>query len=67
MRNHDIIRMTRQIADFFEPYGEAETIEGVMTHLKNFWTPAMREALKKLAASDPGQLDPEVVEAAKRL
>jgi formate dehydrogenase subunit delta len=44
---HDdnLIRMANQIGTFFESMPDRqEALEGIATHLKNFWDPRMRQA-----------------------
>jgi len=67
MKDEDLIRMSRQIADFFAPYSEAEAIEGVQTHLRDFWEPRMRMQLAEIYAQSPEKLHPVVRAAAAKL
>ena len=45
MRHDDLVRMINQIAQFFDPYPEAEAVAGVAEHLHKFWDPSMRREL----------------------
>jgi formate dehydrogenase subunit delta len=63
----DLVRMSTQIAQFFEPYPRREAIDGVQDHLLKFWTPAMREALVAVHRANTPELHPLVVEAVDRL
>lgn len=59
---HDdnLIRMANQIGTFFESMPDRqEALEGIATHLKNFWDPRMRQAF--LAQVDDTQ-HPEIRE-----
>ncbi|MEE2565687.1 formate dehydrogenase subunit delta [Hyphobacterium marinum] len=67
MRDEDLIRMARQIADFFEPYGHEETVAGIATHMRNFWDPRMRTQIIALANQKPDSLPEPVREAVNRL
>jgi formate dehydrogenase subunit delta len=67
MTDDDIIRMTRQIAGFFEPYGHEAMVDGIAGHIRNFWDPRMRADLQLLADTSPERLLPTVIEAAKKL
>lgn len=67
MQDAEIVRMTRQIAAFFQPYGQEEAVAGIAGHINSFWEPRMRAALADLARRDPDQLDPAVRAAAAQL
>ena len=68
METRDMIRMANQIADFFRPYPRDEAVAEVATHLRSFWTPAMRAMLFDHVGSTGGdKLDPLVVAAVARL
>jgi len=62
-----LVRMARQISDFFRPYPEEQAVNGIHDHLMAFWTPTMRAALLAYASEDEGKLDPLVVKALQRL
>lgn len=57
--------MANQIAGFFRPYPVEEARDGVLRHLKRFWTPKMRAEL--LEHADNLQLDPLVRDALPKL
>jgi formate dehydrogenase subunit delta len=58
--NDNLIRMANQIGTFFESMPDRpEALEGIATHLKNFWDPRMRHAF--LAQVD-GNTDPQASE-----
>lgn len=66
--DHRLVHKVNQIALFFEPYPHDQAVEGIVDHLKKFWTPAMRRQLVAFAASDhDGQLHALIHEAATRL
>ncbi|MEE2526800.1 formate dehydrogenase subunit delta [Hyphobacterium sp. HN65] len=67
MRDEDIVRMTNQIAAFFQPYGRDEAVAGVAGHIRSFWEQRMRAALADLVQRDPDRLDPVVRDAALSL
>ena len=61
----NLIRMANRIGDFFAVMPEqSEAEEGVATHLKKFWEPRMRRALRLIASGDrAGELHPLVRQA----
>lgn len=63
----DLIRMSTQIAQFFEPYADEEAVAGVAGHLRDFWDPLMRRELLALHWQDVAQLHPLVARARDRL
>tara|TARA_R110002072_G_scaffold37258_3_gene109227 strand:- start:2086 stop:2295 length:210 start_codon:yes stop_codon:yes gene_type:complete len=67
MQDAELIRMANQIADFFQPYGEEETIEGVATHIRSFWESRMRTQLFDIADRTPDVFAPLVAAAIARL
>ena len=67
MQSADLVRMSTQIAQFFEPYPAEDAIHGVAEHLQGFWTPSMRNELVAILAAGTPPLHPLVAEAAKRL
>lgn len=67
MDKTSLIRMANQIADFFGPYSEAEAIEGIATHIRNFWEPRMRTGILDVLDQDPDALKPVVAKALKHL
>ncbi|ACA16814.1 conserved hypothetical protein [Methylobacterium sp. 4-46] len=58
-----LIRMANQIATFFHPYPEEEAVAGIARHVKDFWTPKMRDALAAACADGAAGLDPLVLRA----
>lgn len=67
MLSTDLVRMSTQIAQFFEPYPPAEAVDGVQDHLVKFWTPAMRAELLAVRRADVVPLHPLVAQAVDRL
>lgn len=63
MHSRAVVRMSRQIADYFEAYPEAEAVAEVRGHLRKFWDPRMREQLREVYASRPELLHPLVHQA----
>ena len=67
MTNEDIVRMANQIAAFFSAYPHDEAVGGVSGHIKDFWEPRMKKALKAYVAEGGKGLEPLVVEAVGNL
>lgn len=67
MDDKSLIRMADQIADFYAPYTEAEAIDGIVTHLRRFWDPRMRDRIVTLARDPAIELRPVVAAAIDRL
>ena len=67
MTNEDIVRMANQIAAFFSAYPHDEAVSGVSGHIKDFWEPRMKKALKAYVAEGGKGLEPLVVEAVGNL
>jgi formate dehydrogenase subunit delta len=67
MDETSLINMANQIADFFQPYTEAESIDGITTHIQSFWEPRMRAGLSAALDANPDAFHPHVVAAVKRL
>ena len=67
MLPNDLVRMSTQIARFFEPYPTEEAIAGVQDHLVKFWTPAMRAGLFAVRHANSPTIHPLVAEAVDRL
>ncbi|HEX4890452.1 MAG TPA: formate dehydrogenase subunit delta [Alphaproteobacteria bacterium] len=62
-----LVHMANQIADFFKSYPEAEAIDGVATHIRQFWDPRMRAQLAKHFEAGGDGLNAISLAAAKRL
>ena len=67
MDDTTLLRMLRQIADFYQPYSDEEAADGIATHLKNFWEPRMRTAILALYAKTPDQFEPRLRAGLDRL
>ena len=67
MTSEDTVRMANQIAAFFSSYPHEEAVNGVFGHIRDFWEPRMKKALKSYIADGGKGLQPLVVEAAAKL
>lgn len=67
MDSADIVRMANQIAKFFAAYPHDEAVSGVMGHIRDFWEPRMKAALRAYIAAGGQGLEPLVKEAAAKL
>lgn len=67
MQPADLVRMSTQIAQFFEPYPLEEAIVGVAEHIRGFWTPSMRQQLIAIHAAGSPALHPLVAQATARI
>lgn len=66
--SHDrTVMMANQIATFFASQHREDKAGRVAGHLRDFWTPEMRERLLALADEGVAGLHPLVVEAVARL
>ena len=65
--NDNLIRMANQIGTFFESMpDQSEALEGIVTHLKNFWDPRMRKAfLAKVDGAESQQISDIVLSAVR--
>lgn len=63
MQSSDIIRMTNQIAAYFEPYPKQEALDGIAMHIHNFWEPRMRNELKAYIDAGGKDISPLFLEA----
>ena len=45
MTQDRMVTMANQIATFFRSYPHEEAVEGVATHIRQFWDPRMRRTL----------------------
>jgi len=59
-----LIRMAREIADYFRAYPQDKAVPAIAEHINHFWTPKMREDFLA-AAAEPGQVLPPLVDAAR--
>jgi len=53
-----LVYMANQIGKFFAAQGEAAAPDGIATHLKRFWTPAMRQTIIAHLHAGAAGLDP---------
>jgi formate dehydrogenase subunit delta len=60
-----LLRMARQIADFYNSYDDSAATEAIAGHINKFWTPKMREEF--LVAATGRRLEPPALEAARAL
>ena len=58
-----LVTMANQIAQFFTSYAHDEAVQGVATHINQFWDPRMRRRFLAAADERRAQLHPLVVEA----
>ncbi|MFB4392860.1 MULTISPECIES: formate dehydrogenase subunit delta [unclassified Pseudomonas] len=65
MSSENLVKMANQIAHYFDSEPDrALAVQGVRTHLQNFWTPAMRRQLGEWIEANAGEgLDAKVREA----
>lgn len=63
----DLVRMSTQIAQFFEPYPLEEAVAGVEEHLVKFWDPSMRTELFAIRRAESPALHPLVMQAVDHL
>ncbi len=67
MSPEKLIRMANQIAQFFHTQPGTDQADRVAAHLRDFWDPSMRAALKAYAADGGQGLDQLVFEALPQL
>jgi formate dehydrogenase subunit delta len=65
MQHDKLVTMANQIATFYESQPEPDRTAGTLQHIKDFWDPRMKSALKVLAA-EPGHGLKPLAEAAAR-
>jgi formate dehydrogenase subunit delta len=58
MNNEDIVRMVNQIAAYFEAYPRNEAMDGIAGHIRNAWTPRMRQQLNEYIEAGAEGLNP---------
>lgn len=63
MNNEDIVRMVNQIAAYFAAYPRNEAIDGIAGHIRNAWTPRMRQQLADYIEAGAENLSPLAVAA----
>ena len=62
-----IIRMANQISMFMETKPHAEGVEGIASHINDFWEPRMRRQLFELLDQGGEGLRPLVLDAADKI
>lgn len=67
MSSNDIVRMANDISHFFAAYPHDEAVSGVQGHIRDYWEPRMKKALKAYIAEGGKGLEPLALEAAARL
>ncbi len=65
MDTENLVRMVNQIAGFFQSYPHDEAVKETAEHIKRFWEPRMRAALKDLIAKPNCGLEGIALEAAR--
>jgi formate dehydrogenase subunit delta len=65
MKNENIVIMMNRIGEFFEVMPDRAGAEvDIATHVRKFWAPSMRQALKKFLEQDKGEgLKPIILES----
>ena len=67
MNDSSLVRMANQIAANVAHLPAPEAADAVATHLRSFWTPAMRQDLIDLVDDDPQAVVPLVMTAVESL
>ena len=67
MTQDRMVTMANQIATFFRSYPHEEAVEGVATHIRQFWDPRMRRTLLAHVEAGGEGLEALVLEAVSRL
>ncbi|MBL8563269.1 MAG: formate dehydrogenase subunit delta [Gemmobacter sp.] len=62
-----LITMANQIARFMESKPHAEGVEGLASHINDFWEPRMRRQLFELLDQGGTGLRPLVLDAAEKI
>lgn len=63
----ELVSMVNQIATFFSAYPEDEAVNGIATHVRDFWDKRMRDALIQYVANGAEDLNPLAQRAALML
>ncbi len=66
MNQDELIRMANQIADFFQSYPQARAVDGVATHVRDFWDPRMKEQISSLINEHGDKLKPLAIDGLKK-
>ncbi|MGI9126014.1 MAG: formate dehydrogenase subunit delta [Mycobacterium sp.] len=67
MKIQTLTRMGREIARNYAALPHDQAVSGIAGHLRSFWTPAMIAEIEAFAATDPGAVDPLLLEAIREL
>jgi formate dehydrogenase subunit delta len=67
MQHDKLVTMANQIATFYESQPEPDRTQGTLVHLKDFWDPRMKAALREIAAKPDNGLSPLALSAAQNL
>ena len=67
MSPEKLITMANQIAKFMESKPHAEGVEGLSSHINDFWEPRMRRQLFELLDQGGEGLRPLVLDAADKI
>jgi formate dehydrogenase subunit delta len=67
MTHERMVTMANQIATYFRSYPHETAVDGVATHIRQFWEKRMRAQLLDHVAKGGEGLEPLVIEAAARL
>lgn len=62
-----LVYMANQIAQFMESKPHAEGVEGVASHINDFWEPRMRSKFFALIDSGAAGFRPLVIEASAKI
>ncbi len=66
--SHDkIITMANQIAKFMESKPHAEGVDGLASHINDFWEPRMRRQFFEIVDAGGDGLRPLVLDAAQKI
>jgi formate dehydrogenase subunit delta len=63
MKEADVVRMTKQIADYWSIYPKAEALDGIAKHIHGSWEPRMRDILKAYIDKGGKGMSPLFLEA----
>lgn len=67
MSAEKLVRMANQIALFMETKPHAEGVEGMASHINDFWEPRMRRQLFAVIDAGGAELRPLVMDAAPKI
>jgi formate dehydrogenase subunit delta len=67
MEAQKMVHDANQIALFWASYPHEEAVTGVVTHIKRYWVPRMRNQIKQYVAQGGAGLHELALEAVKQL